>query len=52
MLKPLTLQVVLPIAVSYRWVTKQLDVSNDFLHGDLHDFIFIEQPPRFVDIEK
>jgi len=33
--KPATIRIVLTIAASRRWSTRQLDVSNAFLHGNL-----------------
>jgi Reverse transcriptase (RNA-dependent DNA polymerase) len=47
--KSTTIRVVLFIAVSHNWPLHQLDVNNAFLHGDLHETIFMEQPPGFAD---
>lgn len=49
MVKPTTIRIILSLAVSFGWHIKQLDVSNAFLHGDLDDLVFMEQPPGFVD---
>ena len=37
--KPATIQTVLTIVVSKQWPTRQLDVSNAFLHGNLEDYV-------------
>lgn len=47
--KPATIRTVLTIAASRRWATKQLDVSNAFLHGHLHEHVLCQQPTGFVD---
>jgi hypothetical protein len=47
--KPVTIQTVLTIAASRHWPTKQLDVSNAFLHGHLHERVLCQQPTVFVD---
>lgn len=47
--KPSTIRTVLTIAASRRWPTKQLDVSNAFLHGHLHEHVLCQQPTGFVD---
>lgn len=47
--KPATIQIVLTIALSRKWYVHQLDVNNAFLHGDLQDTVYMEQPPGFVD---
>lgn len=49
---PATIRVVLHVAVSKGWGTKQLDVKNAFLHEDLTETIYMHQSPRFVDKSK
>ncbi|XP_038981589.1 uncharacterized mitochondrial protein AtMg00810-like, partial [Phoenix dactylifera] len=36
------------LALQSKWHVRQLDVLNAFLHGDLEDTMFMEQPPGFV----
>lgn len=50
--KPTTIRIILSIAISNDWMIKQLDVSNAFLHGDLDNEVFMEQPPGFCDQNK
>jgi hypothetical protein len=47
--KSSTIRAILTIAVHFGWYTRQLDVSNAFLHSHLQDEVFMEQPPGFVD---
>ena len=43
-----SVRVLLSLAVNQAWSLHQLDVSNDFLYGDLEEQVFMEQPPRYV----
>jgi hypothetical protein len=47
-----TIRTVLTIAASKGWATKQLDVSNAFLHGHLKEQVLCQQPTGFVDAEQ
>jgi hypothetical protein len=49
MVKSATIQAILALAVHFQWPTRQLDVSKAFLHGNLQEEVFMEQPPGFVD---
>ena len=43
-----SMRILIALAATYQWSISQLDVTNVFLHGDLADKVYIEQPPGFV----
>jgi Reverse transcriptase (RNA-dependent DNA polymerase) len=47
-IRPTTIRLVLSIAVTNNWTLKQLDVQNAFLHGELHEKLYMHQPPGFI----
>eukprot|EP00253_Pinus_taeda_P005435 PITA_05435 len=38
----------LSLASSFKWEVHQMDIKSAFLHGDLHEEIYMEQPPGFI----
>jgi hypothetical protein len=43
-----SVQILLSVAVSRSWPLYQLDIKNAFLHGDLKEEIYMDQPPGYV----
>eukprot|EP00253_Pinus_taeda_P008742 PITA_08742 len=39
---------VLSLATSFKWEVHHMDVKSTFLHGDLHEEIYMEQPIGFI----
>lgn len=46
-IKIATICLLLSIAISHKWFSQQLDISNAFLHRDLHELIYMKQPQGF-----
>jgi len=42
-------KVIISMATTKGWSLHQMDVKNVFLHGDLHEEVYMEQPPGYVD---
>jgi hypothetical protein len=47
--KPATIRTVLTIVAGKNWPAHQLDVSNAFLHGNLSERVYCNQPAGFED---
>jgi len=43
-----TVRLVIALATQHSWPIFQLDVKLAFLHGDLEEQVFIEQPPGYI----
>ena len=43
-----SVRLFISLAASYEWDLHQLDIENAFLHGDLPEEIYMEQPSWFV----
>lgn len=46
--KPVTIYLLFLLIVSCRWPLHQLDIQNAFLHMDLEDDVYMQQPLGFV----
>eukprot|EP00253_Pinus_taeda_P017575 PITA_17575 len=46
--KMTSIRLVLSLAASLKWEVHQMDVKSAFLHGDLHEEIYMEQPIGFI----
>ncbi|PKU65510.1 Retrovirus-related Pol polyprotein from transposon TNT 1-94 [Dendrobium catenatum] len=44
-----TIRVLLTISTQRGWPIHQLDINNAFLHGELHEDVYILQPQGFID---
>ena len=49
--KMTTKQAVIALAASKGWVLHQMDVKNVFLHGDLQEEVYMDQPPSYEDLD-
>jgi hypothetical protein len=45
--KMTTVHIIIAITASQGWPLHQIDVKNDFLHGDLKKDIYMAPPPVF-----
>ncbi|GAB2287196.1 Belongs to the helicase [Dionaea muscipula] len=46
--KMVSVRLLISLIASSGWPLHQLDVKNAFLHGDLQEEVYMEQPPGFV----
>lgn len=46
-MKLATIRTMLVVALLKSWLVHQLDVHNSFLHGDIHETVYMHQPLGF-----
>jgi histone deacetylase 1/2 len=46
-IKPVTIRIILTLAVTYKWPVQQIDVNNAFLNGVLQEEVYTAQPSGF-----
>jgi hypothetical protein len=46
--KMTTVRAIIAMATTKGWSLHQMDVKNVFLHGDLQEEVYMEQPPSYV----
>jgi hypothetical protein len=44
-----TVRIIIVMATTKGWSLHQMDVKNVLLHVDLHEEMYMEQPPSYVD---
>ena len=44
--KPMSYKVLFALAAQYDWEIEQMDVKTAFLHGELQETVYMEQPNR------
>jgi hypothetical protein len=47
-IKPTTIRIMLSYAVSNQWLVHQIDIQNAFLHDNLTEEIYMQQPLGYV----
>ena len=45
--KPVTIRLILTLALTNQWKLFQLDMNNAFLNGFLNEIVYMSQPPGF-----
>eukprot|EP00253_Pinus_taeda_P032049 PITA_32049 len=43
-----SIHLVLSLVTSFKWEVHQMDVKSAFLHGDLHEEIYMQKPTSFI----
>jgi hypothetical protein len=46
-----TIRTIISLATYFQWEIHQMDVKSAFLNGDLHEEIYMQQPPGFISSE-
>jgi histone deacetylase 1/2 len=47
-IKPTTIRIMLSYTVSNQWLVHQIDIQNTFIHDNLTEEIYMQQPLGYV----
>jgi histone deacetylase 1/2 len=51
-IKPITIRIILTLAVTFKWQVQQIDINNAFLNGILQEEVYMTQPAGFEASDK
>jgi histone deacetylase 1/2 len=51
-IKPITIRIILTLAVTFKWQLQQIDINNAFLNGILQEEVYMTQPSGFEASDK
>ena len=51
-IKPVTIRLIITLALTNKWDLFQLDVNNAFLNGHLEETIYMQQPQGFKSLDR
>jgi histone deacetylase 1/2 len=51
-IKPITIRIILTLAVTFKWQVQQIDINNAFLNGILQEEVYMTQPSGFEASDK
>lgn len=51
-IKPVTIRIILTLAVTFHWTVQQIDINNAFLNGLLQEEVYMTQPSGFESSDK
>lgn len=50
--KTSAVRIILTLALTHKWILRQVDVNNAFLHGELNKDVYMTQSPEFEQCDK
>lgn len=48
----LTVRIILALSTTHNWPIFQLDINNDFLHGFLHEEVYLKPPQGYSKVKE
>jgi histone deacetylase 1/2 len=51
-IKPVTIRIILTLALTFHWTVQQIDINNAFLNGLLQEEVYMTQPSGFESSDK